>query len=176
MASALIAGALPLPGIETASAHGFHTTEAELHHRPEEARLLASILVAEDDLVRAAGSDPVAEAQVRSLVKARFRILGPSGPISMSWAGMERERRGLWLHFSFEGVPSLDGVVLEHELLLETEPFVVHTVRLFAPGHPPRTFGLDRGLRSVRLDAARSPDPEAQSSVSAASAVRPPSE
>lgn len=141
-------------------AHGHHTTVAEMHHRPAAQVLEVSLLLSPDDLDHALDGR-VAPAQVEAYVRARFEVRVDGEVCPIRWAGLEPHRRGVWAHFEVLGLPTLDGAVLHHRVLLDSEPFVFHTVHLVAGDGVRRTRTLDRSHPSLRLDlhsGRRSPE------------------
>lgn len=133
-----------------ALAHGFHTTTAEIFYRPAQARLQVSLLIAQEDLEHALG-EASTEGQLVEYLRKTFRVRTPRGLCELKFRGTEAVRRGLWLHFEILDLPSLEGAVLEHRVLLDTEPFAFHTVELHFPGQPVRVHTLDRSQTQLVL-------------------------
>lgn len=138
-----------------AEAHRFHTTSAELTHRPEAARIEGSLLIAPADLARALGVEPEAlePRAIEAHLRKTFVVRTQDGPRPLELVGTEPERRGWWLHFVIRGVEALEGATLEHTVLRATEPFALHTVKIRGPRGPPRVETLDRGRATLALDA-----------------------
>lgn len=125
----MLAAAVMVATPALASAHGHHTTLTELHHRAEGARLELSMLVAREDLERALATKPTPE-NVRRYMLARLELRRDQARIELRWVGMKEERRGFWIHLEARGVPELRDLVLVNRVLLASEPFVFHTVRV----------------------------------------------
>ncbi|MEO1232024.1 MAG: DUF6702 family protein [Myxococcota bacterium] len=158
---ALVAGvaaasltAVPQP----ARGHGHHTTVAEISFRPERQTLEVSLLVTDDDLRRALHEDgPLDDRRLAAWLRSSFKVEGPQGSLPMRWVGREESRRGHWLHFEIHDVRTLTGTTLNHEVLLATEPFAFHTVKLLRPGVRPLVSTLDGTHRRLHLGAASPP-------------------
>lgn len=157
-AATLLALGLAVLVAGPAEGHGFHTTHTEMTYRPERRVLEVSLLISEDDLLRAAAPPtgrPLDAEILKSWLEDRFRVESAEGPLPLVWFGREAERRGFWLHFEVREVDALAGKTLVHEVLQATEPFALHTVRMVVPGTPPRVRTLDRGRSRLDLGASR---------------------
>ena len=143
--------------VTPARGHGHHTTLTEISFCPERQTLEVSLLVADDDLRRALDDDGRGSLEDRSLagwLRSCFKVESPQGRLRLRWVGREESRRGHWLHFEVLGVKTLTGTTLTHEVLLATEPFAFHTVKLLRPGALPLVSTLDSSHRRLDMGAA----------------------
>lgn len=137
----------------TAWGHGFHTSTVELTHRPDAKRLEGSLLVAPADLARALdGSvESLSREAIQAHLRAHFVVTDGRGPRPLTVVGEEMSRRGLWVHFVIEDLPTLEGAALEHRILAKTEPFALNTVELRGPQGRIWVETLDRSRTRLQL-------------------------
>ena len=145
-------------------AHAFHTTLAKIHYRPLTKRLEVALLVKENDLHRALthANLPLNQPAIETYLQRTFRVHQDDHRKELQYLGSENERRGTWLYFSIEGLSSLEGAILEHKVLLATEPQALNTVHFYPP-HDGSTWvqTLSQQAFTVSLSSSKLLEPKA---------------
>lgn len=162
----LLATALLVGWGSPARAHPYHTTIAEADWNAESGRLEVALRLLPADLERALeahvgqaspAAAPTTDDQatlddhILGWLGQGFRLIPDGGePAPILWVGKEVSIEHVWLYFEIPLADGLEGVTIEHRLLLDLEPRQVNTL-LLGRGKGRRTLTFRRERPRHRL-------------------------
>ena len=135
-----------------AAGHPSHVTLMEIES--DSGLLEVALQVHRKDLDRGLGSAASGEGMqeaIRALIMNDVLLKNKRGAsLPFEWVGMEEKGFAIWVYFQWRPMEPIEHYTLTHQLLLEVEPNIVHTVN-FKSKTTRKTLTFRRGETVHRL-------------------------